>query len=227
MTIQHIASYYNYRSVDGDRVDDLFPLKTSILSNQELLLDLTLGKKQIKKGVMNEYQVVDEVVIREEDMSGKLGTLIIKKARINSAMLKIKNDHENDEIETPVMNYFILKDKDGEVVQEDAVMPPAQIQPQSLAIAAANDELTPIYCRLRRQGKKPACSECTSPCTFKLEMITNSNRAISQGDLIEELRLHHHPTSRKIEIGETIHQRTTKEAAEELAQHYILYHNKK
>ena len=69
LTIQNIASYNNYRSVDGDRVDDLFPLKTSILSNQELLMDLKLGKKQIKKGHMNEYQVFDEVVVREEGMS--------------------------------------------------------------------------------------------------------------------------------------------------------------
>ena len=88
------------------------------------------------------------------------------------------------------MNYFILKEKD-EVVQEEAIMPPAQIQPQSLPIAAANNELTPFYFRLRRQGKKPECSECTSPCTFKLEMITNSNRAITEDDLLEELRLHH------------------------------------
>lgn len=83
-------------------------------------------------------------------------------------------------------------------------MPPAQIQPQSLAIVAAQNELTPFYCRLRRQGKKPAYSECTSPCTFKLEMIKNSNRAIGQADLNEEWPLHHHPTSRKIEIGEII-----------------------
>ena len=86
-------------------------------------------------------------------MSGKLATLKIKKARINSAMLKI--NHES-EIETPVMNYFILKDKDeeDEVVQEEAVMPRAQFQPQSLAIAAANNELRPFYC-----PRKKACMQ--------------------------------------------------------------------
>ena len=49
-------------------------------------MDLKFGKKQIKKR-RHEYQVVDQVVIREEDMSGKLAKLKIKKARINSAML--------------------------------------------------------------------------------------------------------------------------------------------
>lgn len=77
-------------------------------------MELKLAKKKIKKGDMSEYHVVDEVVIREEDMTGKLGTLQIKKARINSAMLKIKNNHENDEIETPVLKYFILKEKNEE-----------------------------------------------------------------------------------------------------------------
>lgn len=93
--------------------------------------------------------------------------------------------------------------------------------------AQTQEQLEPIYCRYRRSGKKLPCSECKSACTYSLEMILGERRAISQGDILEELRLHHHPISRRIQINENkTRMRLTDEAAEELANHYIYFHNK-
>lgn len=87
LNIQNIASFYNYRTVGDD-----FRLVTSVLSDQDALLDI----RQVKSNGLQHihgYQVVDEVVLKEEDMTSKLRTLTVKKARINSAMLKIRIAH--------------------------------------------------------------------------------------------------------------------------------------
>ena len=58
-------------------------------------------------------------------------------------------------------------------------------------------------------------------------MILHPTKSISQDDIIEELELHGHPTSRKIEDQNgTKRNRTKTEAARELADHFIYAHNK-
>ena len=63
--------------------------------------------------------------------------------------------------------------------------------------------------------------ECDSVCAFTLEDLLDPNHGIGQIDLKLELEKHHHPKTRKI----LNKQRTTHEAARELADHYIYSHN--
>lgn len=229
LNIQSISSFYNYRTVGDD-----FRLATSILSNQERLLDIKLTKSAVLQKTLG-FQVIDEVVLNEEDISSRLSGLCVKQARINSAMLKIRlmDEQENNE-QSRLFDYFALRADAGENVNieneasEDTRPTPAPENIVRQEHSLVRQDARPIYCRYRRAGKKAPCSDCKSPCTFTLEMILSERRAISQSDIIDELRLHHHPSSRKIQLdANTTRMRLTNEAAEELAQHYIHFHNKK
>lgn len=243
LSIKNIASFYNYRTVGDD-----FRLVTSVLSNQELLMD-------IKQNGDRGYQVVDEVVIKEEEISSSsLSKMCLKQARINIAMQKIKSINcqtSYDEAEPIEFIDFELTDFDDSqnIVEQVSTPQPAQIKliaPQFATVekveptqsvpvqhqqtAEDNTNSAKIksdfdYCRHKRVRNKPACSECTSPCKYSLEMITKLS--LTQSEIVEELRSHHHPSSRKIQVGENENDRrfqNKSEASRELAQHYINAH---
>jgi hypothetical protein len=52
--------------------------------------------------------------------------------------------------------------------------------------------------------------------------LTNPRNPVGQKEIIEELKRHHHPSSRKMPNGSS---RNTDEARHELIQHYIYAHN--
>lgn len=70
------------------------------------------------------------------------------------------------------------------------------------------------------------CSDCKAICSLKMIHILSKDKKskASQGDILNELKLHGHPQSR---IMPNQKQRVRDEAAEELASHYEYFHNKK
>jgi hypothetical protein len=60
-----------------------------------------------------------------------------------------------------------------------------------------------------------------------MDQVLNPTKAIAQDDILEKLHLHGHPMSRMMEskgLGNKRTQRNVKEAARELADHYIYAH---
>jgi hypothetical protein len=101
----------------------------------------------------------------------------------------------------------------------------------SLKEAQPNVDLTlqepilPQYCR--QAPGTPPCNTCTALCSYDINNVFKNNTTIlTQNDLIEELSMHKHPKSRVTnEVAKS--QRTTIEAAIELAHHYVYAHQKK
>ncbi len=127
-----------------------------------------------------------------------------KKQRIVAAFKQLQNENKNQ-----ILNHeFLYLD-----------LSPSEIENQITV------RIKPIFCRdeLERTSKKPPCAECDTICAFSLEDILDPFHGIGQADIKIELEKHHHPKTRKIENK----QRTTHEAAKELADHYIYAHNQK
>jgi hypothetical protein len=84
----------------------------------------------------------------------------------------------------------------------------------------------PRFCRGKVDStpKKPPCVDCTVVCLYKIQDILDISNGIGQNDILAELVRHRHPSSRIMPNGT---QRVTKDAARELADHYIYSHNKK
>ena len=90
-------------------------------------------------------------------------------------------------------------------------------------------KVLPNYCRpMPGTVSKPACNSCEQICSYSMDQVLNPTRAIAQDDILEELHIHGHPMSRMMEskgIGNKRLQRNVKEAARELADHYIYAHS--
>ena len=82
----------------------------------------------------------------------------------------------------------------------------------------------PPFCRAIEAASrtKPSCADCDAFCAFTIDDILSESHGISQNDIILELKAHKHPSCRKMLNGK---QRNTREAARELADHYIFSHN--
>jgi hypothetical protein len=132
-----------------------------------------------------------------------------KKQRINAGLLQIKaNNLENLDGLENLFDYFALNVQQGE---ENIIV---------------RDK--PAYCRdiTQKTQKKPACVDCESVCSFTIEDILSKTNGIGQNDIYAELSAHFHPRSRLILIANgASRQRSTQEAARELADHYIYSHN--
>ena len=90
----------------------------------------------------------------------------------------------------------------------------------------------PPYCRGEQIGNKAPCSTCEESCTLSIERLLKYD--YNQKTILEELKIHCHPTSREMininEHGQVDQQRpyrarNTRESARELAEHYGYSHN--
>lgn len=158
----------------------------------------------------NDYVVVTETKLDEID-SIDYTNLILKQSRINCALNKIKDNLSRNKVQTDTVffSYFGIDEKSNEIESD-----------------CTNMEVPP-YCRQKKTAKKKTCSECKEICSLTMDMILHPTNPISQADIYEELRVHCHPSSRKILDGQIERMRTTKEAAEELADHYVYAHKRK
>ncbi len=132
------------------------------------------------------YQVITEKEFNEEQIS--LGHLHSKKNRITIALTKIESQKFSTQaISTPFYDYFSLKNS----------VNINQINKQ------ANEKQLPTFCRPnpgpRSKSKKKSCGNWRKLCSFSIEMILNLTKSISHDDILEELEIHDHPTSRKFQ----------------------------
>ncbi|CAF0918964.1 unnamed protein product, partial [Brachionus calyciflorus] len=201
LTIQNIESYYNYRTIDTD-----FKLVTSIFSNDDHFIELKLRKNNKEVVSYSEYTVIPETKISDVELN--FLNMRVKQTRVNCALNKIRSNLEKNrrEVNEIFFDYFGLNDDEED---ENGL------------------KEMPVFCNNKRTKKKSPCSECTEICSLSLEMILHPTNPVSQADIYEELMIHHHPSSRIIQENENKRIRTTKEAAEELASHYMFAHKKK
>lgn len=138
--------------------------------------------------------------MREEEPN--LSNLKMKKARINSALLKIRENLSSNGIDTQNLffDYFSLNEQKKDSLSRQK----------------------PQYCDNKKTKTKTPCKDCKELCSLSMDIILHPKNPIGQADILEELRIHHHPSSRIMSNGES---RCTNEAAEELANHYSYAHN--
>lgn len=86
-----------------------------------------------------------------------------------------------------------------------------------------NSNKIPKYCRITETAKKPQCVNCHAICNHTIESILDPVNPIGQSYIYAELSAHGHPKCRVINNR----QRKTREAARELADHYIYAHGHK
>lgn len=128
--------------------------------------------------------------------------------------IKIEKTKNNNNVDTPFYEYFTLNN------------------PLNNKANNPNIKQFPVYCRTepgaRSKSKKLSCINCNQLCSYTMEMILHPIKSISHDDIIEELEIHGHPTSRKFanETGEK-RNRNKIEAARELADHFIYAHDQK
>jgi hypothetical protein len=205
LTIQNIESFYNYATIDND-----YKLVTSVLSTENSFITL---KIKSQKDLHQNFQVLAEEEYFDEPVS--LHHLHNKKNRIRSALTKIKQLKSlTQESVSPFYDYFSLTEQ----VQQFAVQ--------------ENDKSLPVFCRPppgpRSKSKKSSCDKCTQLCSYTIEMILHPTKSISHDDILEELEIHGHPTSRKYNDENGIKRNRSKlEAGRELADHLIYSHNQK
>jgi hypothetical protein len=213
LTIQNVQSFYNYRSIK-DIIKQEYELFTSILSNESQLSKLKVKSMDVANNTFV-YEVLHEEKIKNYPTS--LSILHLKKNRINSAFFKIKENC----LRTPSLTNHVETNKNF----YDYFTFDRDLDNNNLA---NENRALPIYCRgAPGTLKKPPCKNCDSPCSYEMEKILRSTNAITQSDIVEELKAHGHPTSRIIDLGDEKKQRVTHQAARELADHYIYAHNKK
>ena len=76
----------------------------------------------------------------------------------------------------------------------------------------------PIYCRDKKKGD---CYEkCNVVCSFTIEQLESQTKSLSSSEVNIELQKHNHPITRKINNK----WRTSKEAIQELLNHYNYSH---
>ena len=193
LTIRHVESFYNYRTVGDD-----FNLVTSLLSSETNLMEL--------EGSADSCNVVH--VVQDEDQLSDEGIsfmhLHLKRHRMMSAMTKIK--HATRQIEaaqgnSEVFNYFSLN-----------------INPFN----GPSNRTAPKSCRSITTKKKTVCSACNELCAYSMESVLDPCYGIAQHDIQEELSIHGHAKSKKMQNGNW---RTNEEALIELAHHYVYSHN--
>ena len=206
LTIQNIESFYNYRTVDND-----YKLVTSVLSSENSFITL---KIKSQKTLHKNFQVIPEEINETEIVN--LGHLHNKKSRINSALAKIRVEKaKTSDTETPFYNYFSLVDSISNESNSNENI--ERVLPDHCRPVASNGS----------KSKKTPCINCSKLCSYTIEMILHPTKSISQDDIIEELEIHGHPTSRKYEDENGNKRNRTKyEAARELANHFIFAHNK-
>jgi hypothetical protein len=203
LTIQNIESFYNYRTIGNN-----FQLVTSVLSGENEFIELKLRLNTDSLISHKDYIVIPENKLIETDVN--IMNLKIKQTRINSALMKIRNNLEKNNLNTEneFFSYFSKVANESNVINLIKIKPP--------------------FCNLKKTAKKSICNNCEEICSLTMEMILHPTKPVSQSDINEELMIHHHPSSRIIkENNGKNRSRTTKEAAEELASHYIYAHNKK
>ena len=179
---------------------------TSILSDENQFIELKL-KKGLDVISHLDYIVIPEPKITEFDLN--MYNMRIKQTRVSCALNKIKSNLvlNNIELNTRFFDYFVINDEnEGN---------------------ESSNKTRPKYCSNKKTAKKNPCSECNEICSLPMEMILHPSNPVSQADIFEELMVHHHPSSRIIKENGKQRARTTKEAAEELASHYVFVHNKK
>lgn len=181
---------------------------TSILSDENEYLELKLRKNQVGNVSHSDYVVLEENILKDTGIN--FLNLKVKQTRVNCALNKIRANLTNNEREfnTAFFEYFALNDE--EETEHELTEKPK-----------------PPFCNDKRTAKKKPCNECQELCSLTMEMILHPTKPVCQGDIYEELMIHHHPSSRIIKENGRERMRTTKEAAEELAAHYYFIHNKK
>lgn len=173
LTVLHLESYYNYRTV-GDK----FSLMTSVLSNNDYLKSIDI-KNEGKKLVA--YVVADEVTCSKSD--AHYAHIHGKKQRIYAALSHIKNNHKDKIIEIDFINQIELGLNLGE--------------------AEFSLRTKPNFCRdeLNKTKNKKTCGECDSICAYTMEDLLDIKHGIGLEDLKLELDRHHHPKTRKMPNG--------------------------
>ena len=198
--MHNLESFYNYRTIDDD-----FKLASSILSNENNLIELKSAKSGISTRKV--FEVIPDLT-PESSTESKYHNLRLKTERIKYALSKMNNNSPEDENNIDLNNISLSENFDLNQIKEE--------------------KQRPEYCRpLPGTAKKPACSNCQQTCSLSIEGLLDPIHTIGQSDILNELQIHNHPRSRMItdQNGQQ-HQRITFEAARELADHYVYVHNK-
>ena len=217
LTIQNIESFYNYRTIDDD-----FKLASSVLSNENNFNELKIkGTGTVPNriyAVTPQNNTAEQANLAPYDSNSNYLNLHLKMNRIKSALAKKKdktpeNDPSNSTTNNDFLNYFCLSSASNDNKINNNIVSPQRICPN--------------FCRPPQfTPKKPACSKCEEIRSFTMESLLHPTKSLSQSDILDELQNHFHPRSRLITIDNITHQRSTQEAARELADHYIFAHNK-
>jgi hypothetical protein len=81
----------------------------------------------------------------------------------------------------------------------------------------------PEFCRENSTPSKPSCDQCNAPTLMTMASILLPNKGRQQ-KILKEFKLHNHPSSRSTTVNGAKIQRTTEQAAQELADHYSYQH---
>ena len=98
LTIQNVESFYNYRTVNED-----FKLASSVLSNEIDFIEL----KVKKTGIIPRRVYVEVIPEITPSIQEDFSNLISKKQRILSALIKIRNN-TNEDTNNDFYQYFSL-----------------------------------------------------------------------------------------------------------------------
>jgi hypothetical protein len=195
-----------------------------VLSNESGVITLVIkNQNEISN---RKYQVIPEIVVKDQNVN--FSHLHGKQYRINSAFQKIQTEKEKQnkarnsidqeetsdiEIDTAFYQYFATRALEVEDAEVNDLQP----------------KVLPKYCRpAPGTVNKPACYSCDQRCSFTIDQVLNPTKNISKDDILEELHIHGHPKSRMMEstgLNNKRLPRNVKEAAGELADHYIYAHN--
>jgi hypothetical protein len=137
-----------------------------------------------------------------------------KKKKINKARNSTDQEETSQiEIDTAFYHYFATRALEGEDAEASVL----------------HSKVLPKYCRpTPGTVNKPACYSCDQRCSYTIDQVLNPTKNISKDDILEELNIHWHPKSRMMESKGSDNKRlprNVKEAARELADHYIYSHN--
>ena len=111
LTITNIESYYNYR-ISLDEEDGTIKLQSSILSNQNHLIDFTMNASEDNE-ITYDYEISKEDILYPEEMDSHIKVLQRRKDRINLILNKMKKDliSKGKQYQLPIFDFFSLNQR--------------------------------------------------------------------------------------------------------------------
>ena len=247
LKIRNVESFYNYRTI-GEQMK----LVTSGLSGGSDFCELI--HSNLNSSFNNEYVVGDEKIIKQDEITFQnlylkkcrlqylMTNILENPLQIDDA--SVKKVSAPNEVETTMRTHANISSaskNDINTSRTSSSVQPILTTTQKFynyfkkTVSTTKSKVkysAPQFCRKEELTvKKPACNKCKVNCSYPIEMLLNNLNHLSQDEIREELKLHGHPKTRNIrkERGKNGKEKligaTSREQAQELADHYIYAHS--